>query len=124
VFIAGGTDDVTATKMLTIDASPRLGPTRRDDLHDLIRRRSTSLYARMRLAEAVRSLAMDIVGDDDSLSTADRAWLRQALAGPVNEATEEALRVLVAELAAAVRSAPARVRPAIVAPLVTRVDFE
>jgi hypothetical protein len=78
----------------------------------------------MRVAETIRALAMDIVGDDDSLSTSDRAWLRQALADPVNEATEEALRVLVEELTEAVRAAPARVRPSIVAPLVTRLDFE
>jgi hypothetical protein len=78
----------------------------------------------MRVAEAIRALAVDICGGDDALSAADRAWLRQAIASPVNEATEEALRVLVDELTTALRAAPARVRPSAAATRVTRTDFE
>src|SRR3954471_983058 len=91
---------------------------RGEDVHDVIRRRSVSLYARMRVAEALRALAVDICGGDDALSTADRTWLRQAIASPVNEATEEALRVLVDELTTALRLAPARVRPKFIEPRV------
>jgi len=98
-----------------------LGP---EDVQDLVRQRSVSLHARMRLAESLRSLAIDICGGDETLSAGDRAWLRQQLAAPVTEATEEALRVLVSELTSALRTAPARIRPSIVAPLVSRTDFE
>ena len=115
---------MTATKMPDARASSRGGVFLRDDVHDLVRRRSVSLYARMRVAEAIRALAVDICGGDESLSVADRAWLRQAIAAPVNEATEEALRVLVDELTSALRDAPPRNRPSFVAPLVTRTDFE
>ena len=115
---------MTATKVPSAGVSPRVALLRGDDVHDLIRRRSVSLYARMRVAEAIRALAIDICGGDDSLSAADRAWLRQAIASPVNEATEEALRVLVDELTSTLRAAPARVRPTVVTPLVTRTDFE
>jgi hypothetical protein len=97
---------------------------RGEDVHDVIRRRSVSLYARMRVAEAIRALAIDICGGDDALSAADRAWLRQHIASPVNEATEEALSVLVEELTTALRVAPARLRPSLVAPRVSRTDFE
>lgn len=114
---------MTAPKMASA-SPPRVTVLRGDDVHDLIRRRSVSLYARMRVAEALRALAIDIFGGDDALSAADRAWLRQQIASPVNEATEEALRVLVDELTTALRVAPARKRPSVVAPLVTRTDFE
>jgi hypothetical protein len=116
-------ENVTATKIASAPAS-RVAMLRGDDVHDLIRRRSVSLHARMRVAEAIRALAIDIFGGDDALSAADRAWLRQQIASPVNEATEEALRVLVDELTTALRVAPARIRPSAVAPLVTRTDFE
>jgi len=115
---------VTATKMPSPQASARVALVRSEDVQDLIRRRSVSLYARMRVAEAIRALAVDICGGDEALPAADRAWLRQAIASPVNEATEEALRVLVDELTSALRVAPARLRPSVVAPLVTRTDFE
>jgi hypothetical protein len=115
---------VNATKAPSAQASPRVAVFARDDVHDLVRRRSVSLYARMRVAEAIRALAVDICGGDDALSAVDRAWLRQAIASPVNEATEEALRVLLDELTTALRVAPARVRPAFIAPRVTRTDFE
>lgn len=96
-----------------------------DDLRDMVRRRSISAYARMCVAEAIRSVADDIAGDVDALSATDRQWLRRAPAGPVNEATEEALRVLIHELASALVTAPARLRPAIAAaPPITRTDFE
>ena len=101
-----------------------LGALRAEDVHDLVRRRSVLLHARMRVAEAIRAVAVDICGGDDALSSADRALLRQAIAAPVTEATEEALRVLVEELTNALRVAPVRVRPTAVAPLVSRTDFE
>lgn len=94
------------------------------DVQSAIRRRSVSVDARMRVADAIRALALDICGGDESLSAADRAWLRQAIAEPVTEATEEALRVLMKELTGALRGAPARVHPNIVAPPVKRTDFE
>jgi hypothetical protein len=77
----------------------------------------------MAVAEAIRALALEICADD-ALRSADRAWLRQAIVEPVNEATEEALRVLVDELIAALRAAPARVGPHFSNPPVTRTDFE
>jgi hypothetical protein len=110
--------------MPSAQVSARVAAVRGEDVHDVIRRRSVSLYARMRVAEAIRALAVDICGGDDALSAADRAWLRQQIASPVNEATEEALRVLVDELTTALRVAPARLRPSLVAPRVSRTDFE
>lgn len=96
-----------------------------DSLRDTVRRRSISLHAKWRLTDAIRAVALDIVGDPDTLPPAERAWLTQALASPVNEAAEEALRVLVQELIPTLASAPARVRPAIVAaPGIRRTDFE
>jgi hypothetical protein len=121
--LLGGFGTVTAPKMPSAQASARLAVLRGDDVHELVRRRSISLYARMRVAEAIRAVAVDICGGDDTLSAADRAWLRQAIASPVNEATEECLRVLVDELSSALRVAPARI-PSLVAPLVSRTDFE
>ena len=114
---------VSASKVVARPVSARaLWPT--DELRDAVRRRSVSLYARKRLADAIHAVALDICSDPD-LAPADRAWIRQALAEPVNEATEEALRVLIQELSAALKSAPGRVRPHIVgAPLVSRTDFE
>jgi hypothetical protein len=94
------------------------------DVHDLIRRRSLALHARMGVAEAIRALALDLCGGADGLSQADQALLRQHIAAPVNEATEEALRVLVDELTTALRTVPPRLRPSFVAPLVSRTDFE
>ena len=113
---------MTATKLPA--ASPRLTLLRNDDVHDIVRRRSLSLHARLRVAEAIRGVALDICGGDESLSVADRAWLRQQISSPVTEATEEALRVLVDELTTALRAAPQKIRPAFIAPLVTRTDFE
>jgi hypothetical protein len=96
-----------------------------DDVRDALRRRSGSLHARGRVAEAMLGLALDMVGDDPRLTGTDRDWLLRALAGPVNEATDEALSVLLQEMARALRQAPAGVRPAIVAARsVSRTDFE
>ena len=78
----------------------------------------------MRLADAIFAVAVDICGDD-TLSAADQAWLRQQIARPVSEATEEALAVLTQELSEALRSAPEHLRPSILKQrLVTRTDFE
>jgi hypothetical protein len=96
-----------------------------DEVRDAISRRSGALNARKRLADAVNALALDICGDPERMTLSERTWLSQALSGPVNEATEEALRVLVNELSAMLRTAPGSVRPAIVAPpRVSRTDFE
>jgi hypothetical protein len=77
----------------------------------------------MRVADALRLLALDIC-DDDSMSAVDRARLAQALSGPVNEATEEALRVLIEELVQVFDTGASRLRPTMVASAVSRVDFE
>jgi hypothetical protein len=110
--------------MPSAQASARISVIRGDDVRDVVRRRATSLHARMRVAEAIRSVAIDICGGDDSLSAADRAWLRQHMATPVNEATEEALSVLVDELTRALRAAPPGLQPSFVRPLISRTDFE
>ena len=95
-----------------------------DDVRDGIRRRTVSLHARLRVADAIYALALDIVGEA-GLSDDDRTWLRQRIAGPVSEATEEALSVLTQELSEALRAAPPRMRPPMLdANLVTRTDFE
>jgi hypothetical protein len=95
-----------------------------DELRDAVRRRSTSLQARWRVAEAIRALALDICGEE-YLSADDAAELRQRILGPVNEATEEALNVLIAELTEAMRGVPPRMRPSITAsPPIRRTDFE
>ena len=100
-------------------ASSRRSPEVRDAIH----RRSVSVYARMRVADAIRLLALDICGDE-SMSAADRARLAQAIAGPVNEATEEALRVLIEELVTAFDIGSARLRPTMLTSDVRRIDFE
>ena len=108
---------------LPIDAATRYA-TLADDVRDAIRRRSISLQARLRVADALYALALDICGDD-ALSAADQAWLRQRISGPVSEATEEALAVLTQELCDALTAAPPRMRPSIyAAPVITRTDFE
>lgn len=96
-----------------------------DDLRDAIRRRSLSVHGRRLVADAIYELALDIIGDAESLSPRDREWLRQALTGPVTEATEEALNVLTQEMTAALRAAPPRARSSLaVAQPVHRTDFE
>ena len=105
-------------------ASPRSPLPRNDDVRDVVRRRSLSLHARTHVAGAIRELALDICGGEEALSAADRASLRQLISSPVNEATEEALRVLVDELTAALHAAPPKRRPAFIAPIVSRTDFE
>ena len=99
-------------------------PIHAEDVRDAIRRRSASLHARLRVADAIQALALDIV-DHDSLLAEDRAWLRKKLAGPVSEATEEALLVLTQELAELLAIAPPNLRPSILTrPLIRRTDFE
>jgi hypothetical protein len=87
-----------------------------DDLYEAVRRRSMSLQGRRRVADAILDLALDVVGNGESLARQDRMALLTALAEPVSEATEEALRVLLRELAVALRSAsapPNRLSPAV-----------
>jgi hypothetical protein len=111
------------------DARPGFDPDARlatlaDDVRDAVRRRSISVHARLRVADAIYALALDIVGGD-SLSPEDQLWLRQRIAGPVTEATEEALSVLTQELSEALRAAPPRMRPSIFAAhTISRTDFE
>jgi hypothetical protein len=96
-----------------------------NDLRDAIRRRSALLQARRRLAEALTAIALDIVGEDESLTPDERAWLAKALDAPVGEATEEALSVLSNELERALRDAPGRTRPTLARTYsVRRTDFE
>ncbi|MDP8904928.1 MAG: hypothetical protein M3N29_06395 [Chloroflexota bacterium] len=94
-----------------------------DEVVAAIQRRSRSLHARGRVAEALYSLALDIVGESD-LSEEDRAWLLRTLTRPVAEASQAAIDALVAELALAMRAAPPRIRPAIVTSPISRIDFE
>ena len=96
-----------------------------DDLYEAVRRRSLSLQGRRRVADAILALAMDVVGNGESLSRQDRIALLTALAEPVNEATEEALRVLLRELAGALRSVSLPAQSAVSrGQLVRRTDFE
>ncbi len=94
------------------------------DLLARLRRRSQTVQAKGRVAEALYSLALDIFGDDSDLHPAERQWLAEALATPVSEAAHEAVDTLLRELALALGSAPPRVRPAIAAPALRRIDFE
>ena len=94
-----------------------------DEVVALIQRRSSSLYARGRVAETLYSLALDIVGESD-LSADDRSWLVESLTKPVSEAAQMAIDALIAELAIAFRTAPPRMRPPIVTAGISRLDFE
>ena len=94
-----------------------------DEVIAVIQRRSRSLYARGRVAETLYSLALDIVGESD-LSPDDRAWLVEALTGPVAEASQAAIDALINELAVAFHAAPPRMRPPVVTAPISRIDFE
>jgi hypothetical protein len=73
---------------------------------------------------AILALALDVVCNGQSLRRQDLVLLT-ALAEPVNEPTEEALRVLLRELAVALRSASAPTQSVVSrGPLVSRTDFE
>ena len=96
-----------------------------DDLYDAIRRRSASLQGRRRVADAILALALDIVGGGESLPRQDRIALLTALADPVNEATEEALRTLMVQLTDALRTASVPAHTVLArGQLVRRMDFE
>lgn len=113
-----------ATKPADARTSSRVPVRRSADVRETIRRRSASVYARTRVSEAIRALALDICGGEEGLSIADRANLRQWLSSPVNEATEEALSVLVDELAGALDHASPRLRLSMLGSAVSRTDFE
>ncbi len=115
---------MNATKPAGAHASTRESVRGSAEVRDAIRRRSVSVYARTRVADAIRSLAFDICGGEDWMSANDRARLIQWITAPVNEATEEALRVLVDELASAIADANPRLRPTMLASVVSRTDFE
>lgn len=96
-----------------------------DDLYEAVRRRSMSLQGRRRVADAILALALDVVGNGESLTRQDRVALLTALSEPVNEATEEALRVLLRELAGALRSVSIPAQSVVSrGHLVRRTDFE
>ena len=96
-----------------------------EELADTIRRRAQNVHARRRGAQVLREIALDIVGiERDSMGTRDRLAVSQVLDQPINEATEEALRALVAELVKAIQAAPRGVRASIAFSSVSRTDFE
>lgn len=75
-------------------------------------RRVHSEFARTRLSEAAYDAAMDALHPvlHDVSSPQERAWLREALAGPLHRAAEAAIDVLAIELDVALEDAPASLR--------------
>jgi len=78
------------------------------ELEACVAHRLSSSYARARLAEALYEIVLDGLHPcPRSLpDPADRAWLREALARPIEVATDEALQVLVARTLDAFGDAP------------------
>jgi hypothetical protein len=78
------------------------------ELAACVTHRLSSSYARARLAEALYEIVLDGLHPcPRSLpDPADRAWLREALARPIEAATDEALLVLVARTLDAFEEAP------------------
>ncbi len=96
-----------------------------DDPRDRLRRRLASIGGRRRLDDVVRALAADLLSEEAVRSAPDRAWLRRALDRAAREAAEDALNVLLDEVAEALRTEPARVAAVLaVRPEVRRLDFE
>jgi len=79
-----------------------------NDLEAALGQRLRSGYARARLAEALYEIALDGLHPcPRSLpDPRHRAWLREALGGPIEAATDEALLVLVARTLEALEGAP------------------
>jgi hypothetical protein len=79
-----------------------------DELEASVEHRLDSTYARGRLAEALYEVVLDGLHPcPRSLpDPADRAWLRDALARPIEQATAEALRVLIEQMLVALEAAP------------------
>jgi hypothetical protein len=65
-------------------------------------------YARDKVATALYEVILDGMefGPRDLPSGEDREWIRAAIAGPLQEATEAALRVLASSLTRALERAP------------------
>jgi hypothetical protein len=78
------------------------------ELEACVAHRLSSSYARARLGEALYEIVLDGLHPcPRSLpDPADRAWLREALARPIEAATDEALQVLVARTLDAFEGAP------------------
>lgn len=89
-----------------------------------LERRGALCHARGRLADALHSLALDISGYDDGLPPAERAWLREAVRGPVSHAVQAALNTLTQELARSLDRAPEQLQPPFLSGSVSRIDFE
>jgi hypothetical protein len=73
-----------------------------------IERRIETEYARDRLAKALHEVVLDSVafGPCDLPTRGDREWIRSAIAMPIQEATDAALRVLARRLTVAMDNAP------------------
>ena len=73
-----------------------------------IERQIATDYGRDRIAKALYEVIHDRlpVGPRDLPTTADREWIRSALARPIQETTEVTLRVLAWRLAQALDRAP------------------
>ena len=111
-----------ARDSMSANGQPEVAPR---DIADTIRRRTVAVHARHRGAEVLREIAFDIVGiERDSTALRDRVAISQLLDQPINEATEAALSVLVAELLAAIEGAPHGLKSAIVFSSISRTDFE
>lgn len=57
-----------------------------------------SAFARDRLGQALHEIALDVVHPPPTLGSAEREWLRAAIARPIRIATEAALGTFAAEL--------------------------
>ena len=77
-----------------------------------LHRRVRTEYARMRLSEAAHDAAIDALHPalHEISSPEERAWLSEALAGPLQLAVDAALDVLAVELAHTVEAAPDSLR--------------
>ena len=77
-----------------------------------LHRRVRTEFARARLTEAAYDAAMDALHPalHEVTSAEEKAWLRDALAGPLGLAVEASLDVLAVELAHMIERAPVSVR--------------
>ena len=79
-----------------------------DRRSEAIAARVVTAYARDRIAQAVHEAIIAGIefGPCALPAPADRAWLREALAAPIRQATEAALETLRAALGACLEDAP------------------
>ena len=87
---------------------PRMTTTTARARSRTIERQIVTEYARDRLAKALHEVVLDSVGFGpcDLPTRNDRDWIREAIALPIQEATEAALRVLAGRLTEALERAP------------------